>query len=52
MHEISPFLSCPAGLYPNGLPEDQPVSFNLNQEYFPEIMTIIRQGNYSQGQVK
>ena len=47
-NEIARIMTAGPGLRPDEIPEDQPVGFRVDENYFPDVLEIIRQGNYSQ----
>ena len=46
--EIAQIMTAGPGLRPNEVPEDQPVGFRVDEEYFPDVLEMIRQGNYTE----
>ena len=34
---------------PYNVPEDAPVGFRMDQEHYPDLLRIIREGNYNRG---
>ena len=46
---LIPTLDTPGpGLLPDEVPEDIPVGFRVDERNFPDVLEIIRQGNYHQ----
>ena len=44
--EVGAIMRAGAGLRPDRNGENQEVGFRLQEEYFPDVLEIIRQGNY------